>query len=155
MSQKMSKCIERECARLFVQVAHLIALLAIILYLGCMDDASKEEALRSLQSTIRKLEKAAESQMQRGFPGTATVQRLAAMRIAYAVVAEQDTLQFSPAELIAANTLLLSLLPSLTRMLNKFTEGSSQHTLLVRRIKSIELALLRLDELLGKDFCQA
>ena len=139
----------------FVQVAHLIALLAIILYLGCMDDASKEEALRSLQSTIRKLEKAAESQMQRGLPGTATVQRLTAMRIAYAVVAEQDTLQFSPAELKAANTLLLSLLPSLTRMLNKFAEGSSQHTLLVRRIKSIELALLRLDELLGKDFCQA
>jgi len=116
-----------------------------------MEIQQKEESLTSLQSTIRKLEKAAETQMQKGLPAKVTIQRLEAMRIAYAVVAEEKTSEFSKTKMKEAHTLLLSLLPTLDSMLIKFTEHSSQHTLLVRRIRSIELALARLDELLGKD----
>lgn len=111
----------------------------------------REESLTSLQSTIRKLEKAAESQMQRGLPAKVTVQRLEAMHIAYAVVAEEKDTTFSKAEMKDAQAQLRSLLPTLDRMLQKFTGHPSQHTLLIRRIRSIELALAHLDELLGKD----
>ena len=120
-------------------------------YHADMEIQQKEESLTSLQSTIRKLEKAAESQMQKGLPAKVTVQRLVAMRIAYAVVAEEDLSGFTKTHMKEAQKVLLSLLPSLFRMQTKFADNSSQHTLLVRRIRSIELALARLDEMLGKD----
>lgn len=120
-------------------------------YHADMEIQQKEESITSLQSTIRKLEKAAESQMQKGLPAKVTVQRLEAMRIACAVVAEEKTSEFSKTKMKEAQRLLRSLLPTLNCMLPNFTEHSSQHTLLVRRIRSIELALARLDEMLGKD----
>ncbi len=117
-----------------------------------MDETHKEEALRSLQSTVHKLEKAHQSQMSRGLHAPVTAARLEAMRIAYAVVAEVDLSGFTKAHRKEAQKVLLSLLPSLFRMQTKFADSAGQHTLLVRRIRSIELALSRLAELLGEAF---
>ncbi|MDD3930299.1 MAG: hypothetical protein PHY87_10915 [Sphaerochaeta sp.] len=119
-----------------------------------MDETRKEEALTSLRSTIRKLEKAHQSQMSRGLHAPVTAARLEAMRIAYAVVAEEDLSGFTKAHMKEAQKVLLSLLPSLFRMQTKFADNSSQHTLLVRRIRSIDLALSRMEELVGEDLCQ-
>ncbi|MEA4860352.1 hypothetical protein SDC9_190389 [bioreactor metagenome] len=116
-----------------------------------METQQREESLTSLQSTIRKLEKAAESQMQQGRSASLTIQRLETMRIAYAVVAEENPSGLTQATMKEAQAQLRSLLPTLDRMLQKFTGHPSQHTLLVRRIRSIELALALLDELVGKD----
>jgi len=110
----------------------------------------REQAIRSLQSSIRKLEKSLMSVEQKNASAKVVAMRLKALRIGLAAlqaVWENQAYPYSGQETVDAKEILASLFPSLHAMAVKFKPGSSQATLLARRVRSLELALQALGEL--------
>lgn len=110
--------------------------------------ALKKESIESFQSTIRKCENALIQMTEKGSSTLLLTKRLKALRIGLAVLEyewEKKPLVYSKDELAEAQKVLAGLVPSIESSFAKSKQGSPQHTLLERRLKSLELALYTLN----------
>lgn len=118
-----------------------------------MDKVSAElqlESIKSFQSTIRKTEKAVVQMKDKGAQTGLVEKRLQALLIGLAgleTVWNGKTNSFSIDELTQARDVLVGLLPFIENQYAKSKAGSSQKTLLERRIQSLELAIRAIDDL--------
>lgn len=109
----------------------------------------KSESVKSLQSTIRKLEKAYDQMSQKGANTTLVKKRLNAIKIGLSLLEhfwDQKPLDYTKEDLKEARHILTGLLPTIQNTYNKLKAGSSQRTLLERRIKSLQLAIQGIDQ---------
>ena len=114
-----------------------------------VSNIDKLESIKSLQSTIRKLENAFSQMTQKGANTTLVKKRLKAVCIGLAVlenVWNQESHRYSQRELAEARNILAGLLPSIERAYDKSQAGSPQRTLLERRIKALELSIQAIDK---------
>ncbi len=120
-----------------------------------MNNVSKTEqieSIKSLQSTIRKLENALSQMTQKGANTTLVKKRLKAVRIGLAMLEniwDQKPHLFSQEDLTEARQILTGLFPSMEKIYDKSKEGSPQKTLLARRIKAMTLAIQAIDIILN------
>ncbi|ADY12380.1 hypothetical protein [Sphaerochaeta globosa] len=115
-----------------------------------VDELIRKQSLASLASSIRKLERALVSVQQKDSSTTVIAKRLKALQMGLAAlksVWDNQVFAYTPKETDEAKTVLASLFPSLQAMASKFKPGSSQATLLIRRVRSLELALAALGEM--------
>ena len=118
-----------------------------------MENISTEEKLqsiKSLQSTINKLEKALSQMTQKGANTTLVKKRLKAVSIGLSMlehVWNQHPHYYTQEDLTEARHVLTSLLPSIESIYSKSKAGSPQKTLLERRIKALKLAIQAINDL--------
>lgn len=118
-----------------------------------MEDVSnsdKMESIKSLQSTINKLENALSQMANKGANTTLVKKRLKAVYIGLAVlehVWNQSPLHYTQEDLAEARNVISGLFPSIKNSYAKSKTGSPQRTLLKRRIKALELSIQAIDEL--------
>jgi len=113
------------------------------------------ESIKSLQSTIRKSEKALVQMTQKGAYTTLITKRLNALTIGLALIEyvwKQTPCHYSLEELTQSHQILIELLPSLVDIYAKSKDGSPQRTLLERRIKALELAVQAIEESISEKF---
>ncbi|MCC2377692.1 hypothetical protein LKM00_09510 [Bacillus wiedmannii] len=118
-----------------------------------VSNVDKVESIKSLQSTIRKLENALSQMTEKGTNTTLVKKRLKAVCVGLAVlenVWNQESHQYSQEELAEARNVLAGLLPSIERAYDKSKAVSPQRTLLTRRIKALELSIQAIDKLSNK-----
>ncbi|MEI2316571.1 hypothetical protein [Bacillus paramobilis] len=118
-----------------------------------VSNLDKSESIKSLQSTIRKLENARLQMTQKGVNTTLVKKRLKAVSVGLAVlenVWNPESHQYNQEELIEARNVLAGLLPSIEKAYDKSKAGSPQKTLLTRRIKALELSIQAIDKLSNK-----
>ena len=111
---------------------------------------NKLESIKSFQSSIRKSEKASTQMMQKGANTTLIRKRLKALRIGLAMleyVWNQRPHHYNLKELAETRYVLNGLLPSIESIWAKSKVGSSQKTLLERRIKAFKLAVQAIDDI--------
>jgi hypothetical protein len=107
------------------------------------------ESIKSLQSTISKLENALSQMTQKGANTTLVKKRLKAICIGLAMlenVWNQSPHQYTQKDLTEAHNVLTSLLPSIENSYVKSKAGSPQKTLLERRRKALKLAIGVIDD---------
>lgn len=115
-----------------------------------VSNVEKLESIKSLQSTINKLENALSQMIQKGANTTLVKKRLKAVCIGLAIlenVWHQSPHHYSRKELADARNILTGLFPSIEKVYVKSKADSPQRTLLERRIKALELAVLAIDEI--------
>ncbi|HDR7325077.1 MULTISPECIES: hypothetical protein [Bacillus] len=115
-----------------------------------VSNLDKSESIKSLQSTIRKLENALSQMTQKDANTTLVKKRLNAVCVGLAVlenVWNQESHQYSQEELAEARNVLAGLLPSIERAYDKSKVDSPQRTLLTKRIKALELSVQAIDKL--------
>lgn len=113
----------------------------------------KLESIKSLQSTISKLENALSQMTQNGANTTLVKKRLKAVSIGLAMlenVWNQSPHYYTQEDLAEARNVITSLFPSIESSYAKSKAGSPQRTLLERRIKALELAVQAIDDLSTK-----
>ncbi|HDR4695416.1 hypothetical protein ABR775_15000 [Bacillus cereus] len=113
-----------------------------------VSNIDKVESIKSLQSTIRKLQNALSQMTQKGSNTTLVKKRLKAASIGLAMlesVWNQEAHHFTQEDLTDARNVLIGLLPSIEKIYVKSKLGSPQRTLLERRIKSLELSIQAID----------
>ncbi|KZD51108.1 MULTISPECIES: hypothetical protein [Bacillus] len=118
-----------------------------------VSNIDKLESIKSLLSTIRKLENALLQMTEKGANTTLVKKRLKAVCVGLAVlenVWNQESHQYSQEELEEARNVLAGLLPSIESAYDKSKTGSPQRTLLTRRIKALELSIQAIDKLSNK-----
>ena len=111
--------------------------------------ADKVESIKSFQSTISKCEKALAQMTQKGANTTLLKKRLNALYIGLAMlenVWNQLPHSYTQEDLAEARNVLTGLFPSIENIYAKSKVGSSQRTLLERRITSLELAVQAIDD---------
>ncbi|MGJ7922599.1 hypothetical protein [Neobacillus sp. LXY-4] len=121
--------------------------------MGNVSDADKLESIKSLQSTISKLEKSLTQMTQKGANTTLVKKRLKAIYIGLAMlenVWNQRPHQYTEEDLAEAHNVLTGLLSSIENTYGKLKVGSPQRTLLDRRMKALELAVQAIDNLSNK-----
>src|SRR5690606_34905481 len=109
----------------------------------------KSESVISLQSTIRKLEKAYDQMSQKGVNTTLVKKRLNGIKIGLAILEyfwEQKPLDYTKDDVTEARHIPSGLLPAIQNTYAKLKAGSPQRTLLERRIKSLEIAIQGIDQ---------
>lgn len=109
----------------------------------------QSEATKSFQSTISKCENALAQMTQKGSNTSLLDKRLDALKIGLALLENawhQKPHHYSSEELAEAQKVLSSLFPSIENSHAKSKPGSPQHTLLERRLKSLDLAIQALDD---------
>lgn len=110
----------------------------------------KLESIKSVQSTIRKLENSLSQMTQKGANTTLVKKRLKAMYISLAIlenVWNQRPHHYTQEDLAEARNVLIGLFPSVENSYAKSKAGSPQRTLLERRIKALELTVQAIDDL--------
>jgi len=115
-----------------------------------VSDADKFESLKSLQSTINKLENALSQMTQSGANTTLVKKRLHAVCIGLAILENfwnEKPHLYTQEDIIEARDVLLGLTPSVESSYIKSKPGSSQKTLLERRLKALVLVVQAIDEL--------
>lgn len=108
-----------------------------------ISEQDRLESIRSMESSIRKLEKALAGMTGKQASTTLVSRRLRAMQLGLAALEHewnQAPLDVPPAVLAENRDLLKSLIPSLESVLARSKPGSSQITLIRRRIRAISLA---------------
>ena len=113
----------------------------------------KFESIKSLQSTISKLEKALSQMTQKGANTTLVNKRLNAVCIGLAIlenVWSQKKHHYTKANLAIAHDVLTGLLPSIENSYANSKGGSPQRTLLERRIKALDLAIKAIEDFSGE-----
>ncbi|WP_039042329.1 hypothetical protein [Sporosarcina sp. ZBG7A] len=113
-------------------------------------NVNKVESIKSLQSTINKLENAFSQMTQKGANTTLVKKRLKAVSIGLATLEyawDQKPYHYTPADLVEARSVLNGLFPSIENSYAKSKAGSPQKTLLERRIKALGLAVKAIDNL--------
>ncbi len=116
-----------------------------------MQSVSQERqtlSIKSMQSTLSKLENAYKNMTEKGLNTALVQKRWDAVKIGLNSLenAWQGT-EFSYEEetILEARNVLVDILPSIEKQYEKANDGSSQKTLLERRITSTELAIDALD----------
>lgn len=112
---------------------------------------TKQQSIESLQSTIRKCEKALAHMEEKGANTTLVQKRLKALSVGLAILEKQwneRPHQYKQEELTDAIKVLRAIIPSVKNSYDKAKEGSPQKTLLIRRIKALELAVQAIEEAL-------
>ncbi|AIQ38890.1 hypothetical protein MKZ24_03010 [Paenibacillus sp. FSL R7-0297] len=118
-----------------------------------MEDVSnveKLESIRSLQSTIKKLENALSQMTQNAVNTTLVKKRLNAVYIGLAIlenVWNQKPHQYTHEDLAEARKVIIGLTPSVENSYAKSKTGSPQRTLLERRLKALKLVVQAIGEL--------
>ncbi|RIX59272.1 hypothetical protein D3P08_03700 [Paenibacillus nanensis] len=115
-----------------------------------VSELEKSESILSLQSTIRKLEKAFSQMTQHNANTTLVKKRLHAASVGLAVLEtawNQRPHPYTREALAEARAVLSGLLPSIENSYAKLKAGSPQKTLLERRMKSVKLAIQAIDDL--------
>ncbi|MBJ7985918.1 MULTISPECIES: hypothetical protein [Bacillus] len=118
-----------------------------------VSNVDKLESIKSLQSTINKLENALSQMTQKGANTTLVKKRLKAVCIGLAMlenVWNQRTPHYTLKELAEARNVITGLLPSIEKFYDKSKAGSPQRTLLERRIKALEQAIQAIDNFSNK-----
>ncbi|MEC0227054.1 hypothetical protein [Paenibacillus alba] len=113
----------------------------------------KLQSIKSLQSTIHKLENALSKMTQTGANTSLVKKRLRAIYIGLAVLEHfwnQRPNHYPQEDLADARYVITGLFPSIKNSYTKSKDGSPQRTLLERRIKSLELAVQAIDDLFTK-----
>ena len=111
------------------------------------------ESIKSLQSTISKLENALSQMTQHGANTILVKKRLKAVSIGLAMLENiwnQRPHHYTQDDLAAAHNIITGLFPSIKNSYAKSKAGSPQKTLLERRIKALELAVQAIDDLSTK-----
>ncbi|PZD97253.1 hypothetical protein DNH61_02515 [Paenibacillus sambharensis] len=114
-----------------------------------VSNVDKLESIKSLQSTINKLENAAAQMTQNGANTTLVKKRLKAVYISLAVlenVWSQCPHHYTQEELAEARKVITGLLSSVKSSYAKSKTGSPQRTLLERRIKALQLSIQAIDK---------
>lgn len=122
--------------------------------MGNVANINKLESIKSLQSAIRKSERALAQMTQKGANITLIKKRLKALCVGLAILEKvwnQKQYDYTKEELLEARNVLTGLLPSIESIYVKSKEGSPQKTLLKRRIKSLELAIEAIDDVFEKN----
>lgn len=112
-------------------------------------EKEQDESIRSFESSLHKMEKALAQMTRKGTNTALLTKRLKALQIGLAVLQYswlQTPYGYTRQEITEARGTLSDLMPSLGASLVKAKEGSPQKTLLMRRIKAIQLALDAMDE---------
>ncbi|CAH1192516.1 hypothetical protein PAECIP111892_00994 [Paenibacillus auburnensis] len=115
-----------------------------------VSQADQLESIKSLESTIRKLENALSQMTQNGANTTLVKKRLKAVSIGLAMlehVWNQEPLNYIQEDLAEARQVIIGLFPSIQNSYAKSKTGSPQRTLLERRIKALKLAVQAIDDL--------
>ncbi|KXH86969.1 hypothetical protein [Sporosarcina sp. HYO08] len=115
-----------------------------------VSNADQLASLKSLRSTINKLENALSQMTQKGANTTLVKKRLKAITIGLAMlenVWHQKPHQYTGEELAEAYNVLTRLLPSVENSYAKSKAGSPQRTLLERRIMALKLAVQAIKKL--------
>lgn len=118
-----------------------------------VSNLNKSESIKSLQSTISKSEKALAQMTQKGANTTLLQKRLTALHIGLSIlenVWNQRPHYYTQEDLAEARNVLTGLFPSIEDIYAKSKPGSSQRTLLERRIKALELAVQGIDDIYGE-----
>ncbi|WP_025151391.1 hypothetical protein [Bacillus sp. H1a] len=113
-----------------------------------VSNVDKLESIKSLQSTISKLENALSQMTQKGANTTLVKKRLKAVCIGLAMlenVWNQSPHHYTQEDLAEARNVLTGLLPSIKNIHDQSKAGSPQRTLLERRIKALKLAIQAID----------
>lgn len=121
--------------------------------MGNVSNVDKLEAIKSLQSTISKLENALSQMTQKGANTTLVKKRLKAVCIGLAMlenVWNQRPHHYTQEDLAEARNVLTGLLPSIETIYDKSKASSPQRTLLERRIKALKLAIQIIDNFCNK-----
>jgi len=119
-----------------------------------VSNEDKLESIKSMQSTIGKLENALAQMTQKGANTTLVKKRLKAVYIGLAVlenVWDQRPHHYTQEDLAEARNVLTGLYPSIENSYAKLKAGSPQRTLLERRIRALELAVQANDDLSNKN----
>ncbi|MEO4052663.1 hypothetical protein [Solibacillus sp. CAU 1738] len=114
-----------------------------------VSNEDKLESIKSLQSTKSKLEKALSQMTQKGVSTTLVKKRLKAVCTGLAMlenVWNQSPHYYTQEDLAEARKVLIGLFPSIENVYVKSKPGSSQRTLLERRIKALKLAIQAIDD---------
>ncbi|GIP37877.1 hypothetical protein J31TS4_11570 [Paenibacillus sp. J31TS4] len=114
----------------------------------------KVESIKSMQSTIGKLENALAQMTQKGANTTLVKKRLKAIYIGLAMlenVWNQRPHHHTQEDLAEARHVLTGLFPSIENSYAKLKAGSPQRTLLERRMRALELAVQAIDDLSNKN----
>lgn len=120
-----------------------------------VSNETKMESIESLQSTIRKCEKALAQMSEKGANTTLVKKRLKALCVGLAILENlwnERSHQYSQEDLIEGLDLLSGLIPSIMKSYAKAKEASPQKTLLKRRIKALELAVQAIEDFLNNNF---
>lgn len=107
------------------------------------------ESIKSLESTIRKLENALSQMTQKGANTTLVKKRLKAVNIGLATIEQvwnQKPHPYTQDDLAEALNVLIGLTPSVEISFAKSKDGSPQRTLLERRLKALELVVQALND---------
>lgn len=115
-----------------------------------VSNEDKSESIKSLQSTISKLENALSQMTQKGVNTTLVKKRLKAVSIGLAVlenVWNQRPHHYIQEDLAEARNVLTGLFPSIENIYAKSKAGSPQKTLLERRVKALGLAVQAIDDI--------
>lgn len=115
-----------------------------------LSNVNKLESIKSLQSTINKLENAMTRMTQSGANTTLVKKRLKAVCIGLAIlenVWNQKPHHYTHEDLAEARKVLIGLTPSVENSYAKSKAGSPQRTLLERRLKALELVVQAIDDL--------
>ncbi|WP_340021742.1 hypothetical protein MHI24_22430 [Paenibacillus sp. FSL K6-1096] len=114
-----------------------------------LSDADKLESIKSLQSTIMKLENALSQMTQKGTNTTLVHKRLKALSIGLAVLEQlwhQKPHSYTLDDCAEARNVIIGLTPSVESSYAKSKEGSPQRTLLERRLRALDLAVQALTD---------
>ena len=112
-------------------------------------NVDKLQSIKSLQSTISKLENALSQMTQKGANTTLVKKRLNGIYIGLAMlenVWNQKPHHYTREDLTGARNVLSGLFPSIENSYAKSKIGSPQRTLLERRIKALELSVQAIDD---------
>ncbi|MDP5274627.1 hypothetical protein [Chengkuizengella axinellae] len=115
-----------------------------------VSNIDKLESIKSLQSTISKLENALSQMIQKGANTTLVKKRLRAVRIGLAIlenVWDKKPHHYTQIDIVKARDVLEGLFPSIENSYARSKVGSPQRTLLERRIKALELAVQAIENL--------
>jgi len=122
-----------------------------------MESVSNEDKLasiKSMQSTITKLENSLAQMIRKGANTALVKKRLDAISIGLAMLENawnQKPHQYTQEDLVEARHVLTGLFPSIEHSYAKLKAKSPQKTLLERRIKALELAVQVIDDLSDKN----
>jgi hypothetical protein len=114
-----------------------------------VSDEDKLLSIKSLQSSIRKSEKASAQMTEKGANTTLLSKRLKALQIGLAALEKVWSLrshEYTKEDLAEARDTLMDLLPSIEKIYAKSKVGSPQKTLLERRIMSLKLSVQAIED---------
>lgn len=112
-------------------------------------DSVIEQSKNALQSAVGKSKRALVQMTQKGANTSLLVKRLKALSISLVVLENEGkhlSTLFSHSELSETRSILINLLISMEHIYQKSTFGSSQRTLLEKRILAMNLVIQMIDE---------